>query len=257
MGAPEPQFISVGKNDSLRKIAVLNDPGEGPGLFWLSGFKSDMSGTKAEALAAHGECLGKQVVRFDYSGHGQSGGKFEDACVTDWLEEATTVFDRFADKKTVLVGSSMGGWIALLLALKRKETGKIKGLILIAPAVDFTEELMWKQRFNDEIRETILTSGRWSQPSAYDESPYVITRRLIEDGRRHLLFGNPLYLGCPITILQGAQDPDVPRQHAERLVDALPQDDVTLSVVPDGDHRLSRPQDIELLLRSVDTLTGN
>ena len=190
------------------------------------------------------------------SGHGRSGGDFEAACVSHWLEEAQAVFDEFCSGETVLVGSSMGGWIALLLALSRKETKRIRGLVLIAPAVDFTEELMWKQRFTDDIREAILADGRWEQSSEYSDDPYVITRKLIEDGRRHLLFDKPLHVGAPVTILQGAEDPDVPASHALRLVEALPQDDVTFSLVPDGDHRLSRPEDIDLLLRAVEDLSG-
>lgn len=251
MSAHEPQFLNVGKNGAGRRIAVLKDAGRAPGLLWLSGFKSDMDGTKAQELTAFGRTRGQEVVRFDYSGHGRSGGQFEDVCVSDWLEEAEAVFDSFCGEGTVLVGSSMGGWIALLLSLSRKATGRIKGLVLIAPAVDFTEELMWKQRFTEEIRETILAEGRWEQPSAYSEDPYVITRKLIEDGRKHLLFGQPLHIGAPVAILQGALDPDVPASHARRLVECLPSDDVTFSLVPDGDHRLSRPQDIETLKRLV------
>ncbi|POF32668.1 alpha/beta hydrolase [Roseibium marinum] len=256
MGACEPQFIQVGKNARERRIAVLETPGKSPALLWLPGFKSDMTGTKAAALVEFGAARGQAVVRFDYSGHGQSGGDFEDACVSHWLEEAEAVLDRFCPGETILVGSSMGGWIALLLALSRRAAGKIRGLVLIAPAVDFTEELMWTQRFTDEIRRTILSEGRWAQPSAYGDEPYVITRKLIEDGRKHLLFGGPLQIGAPITILQGAEDPDVPASHARRLVEALPLDDVTFSLVPDGDHRLSRPQDIELLLRVVADMSG-
>lgn len=251
MGASEPQFIPVGKSGATRRIAVRAMAGAEPGLLWLSGFKSDMSGTKAEALAEFGAQAGRRVVRFDYSGHGLSEGNFEDACISDWLEEAEAVFDRFCPGETVLVGSSMGGWIALLLALSRKASGRIGGLVLIAPATDFTEELMWKERFSDDIRNSILSEGRWEQPSAYSAEPYVITRKLIEDGRRHLLFGKSLHLGVPVTILQGAEDPDVPARHAQRLVEALPRDDVVFSLVPDGDHRLSRPQDIDLLLRAV------
>lgn len=254
MGTLEPQFIEAGKEDRKRKIAVLKDTGRQPSLMWLSGFKSDMTGTKAKKLAEFARGKGHEAVRFDYSGHGLSGGDFEDACVSDWLEEAQAVFDTCVDGETILVGSSMGGWIALLLALSRKKTGRIKGLVLIAPATDFTEELMWKQRFSDEIRQKILRDGRWVQPSDYSDDPYVITAKLIEDGRNHLLFGTSLHLGVPVTVLQGALDPDVPLAHAERLVEALPQDDVTFSVVPDGDHRLSRPQDIDLLLRSVANL---
>ncbi|MBN9673412.1 alpha/beta hydrolase [Roseibium aggregatum] len=254
MSETEPQFITVGKSDRERRIAVRTTSGREPGLLWLSGFKSDMSGTKAEELARFGTERGQAVVRFDYSGHGISGGDFEAACVSDWLEEAQAVFDRFCPGETVVVGSSMGGWIALLLALSRKTTDRIAGLVLIAPAVDFTEELMWKQRFSDEIRNEILTEGRWAQPSAYGDAPYVITRNLIEDGRGHLLLDRPLHLGVPVTILQGAKDPDVPASHAQRLAEALPRDDVTFTLVPDGDHRLSRPEDIALLLRAVEAM---
>ena len=257
MGGQEPQFIQVGKGEKQRQIAVEITEGSAPAVLWLSGFKSDMTGTKAEAVADFGRRAGQAIVRFDYSGHGRSGGRFEDACVSDWLEEAEAVFDRFCPKGALLVGSSMGGWLALLLALSRQSAGQIKGLVLIAPAVDFTEELMWKQRFNDEIRSAIINEGFWAQPSDYSDDPYVITRRLIEDGRKHLLFGRDLHLGAPVTILQGAQDPDVPASHAQRLVEALPRDDVTYSLVPDGDHRLSRPQDIALLLRSIEATLPN
>lgn len=256
MGAGEPQFIQVGKNALTRRIAVDIEPGHEPALMWLSGFKSDMSGTKAEALAAFGRETGQEVVRFDYSGHGASEGDFEDACASHWLEEAEAVFDRFCQGDTILVGSSMGGWISLLLTLRRKVTHRIKGLVLIAPAVDFTEELMWKERFSEEIRDTILKDGRWEQPSQYSADPYVITRKLIEDGRNHLLLDKDLHLGVPVTILQGAQDPDVPARHVQRLVEALPLDEVTYSLVPDGDHRLSRPQDIDLLVRVITEMSS-
>ncbi|MEP0233544.1 alpha/beta hydrolase [Roseibium sp.] len=255
MSQKDPQFITVGKSASQRQIAICHNPADGdPGLFWLSGFKSDMSGTKALALADHASEKKLACTRFDYSGHGLSSGEFEDACVSDWLEEALAVFDRFCTGPTVVVGSSMGGWIGMLLALARRETGLLKGMVLIAPAVDFTEELMWKQRFTEEIRDTILRDGRWQQPSAYADEPYVITEKLIEDGRKHLILDQPVATGCPVTILQGALDPDVPWQHAQRLAEALPEDDVTFSLVPDGDHRLSRPEDIALLLRVVDRL---
>ena len=258
MNADEPQFIEIGKaggkEDRTRRIAVRHRDGQGPGVFWLSGFKSDMSGTKAVEVDDWAKRQGLACTRFDYSGHGISEGAFEDACVSDWLEEALAVFDRFCCGPTIVIGSSMGGWIALLLALARRDGGQLKGMVLIAPATDFTEELMWKQRFTDEIREAILSEGRWQQPSVYSDDPYVITAKLIEDGRRHLILDKPIATGCPVTILQGVQDPDVPWRHAERLAEALPEDDVTLTLVPDGDHRLSRPQDIELLLKSVDAL---
>lgn len=265
MSNAQPQFLDVGENkDALgpghREIAVSHRPAIGedgrPGLFWLSGFKSDMSGSKAVALDAFAAEEGLACTRFDYSGHGLSGGDFENCGISDWLEDALAVFDEYCDGPTILVGSSMGGWMALLVALARK-SASIKGMALIAPAVDFTEELMWKDRFTDDIREAIMTAGRWQQPSSYSEDPYVITRRLIESGRKHLLLGREIDPGCPVTILQGAQDPDVPWQHAMRLVQSIPRDDVTVSLVQDGDHRLSRPQDLELLIRAITgLLTG-
>lgn len=256
MNADDLQFIEVGNAGTARRIAVRHHDGATPGVFWLSGFKSDMSGTKAEALAGWALERGRAATRFDYSGHGLSGGDFENGSITDWLEEARAVFDRFCSGPTIVVGSSMGGWIALLLALAIGDPDRIKGLVLIAPATDFTEELMWKQRFTDEIRDTIMRDGSWRQPSEYSDEPYVITKKLIEDGRSHLILDTPLRLGCPVTILQGARDPDVPWRHAERLVEALPDDDVTFTLLPDGDHRLSRPQDIDLLLRAAGAIQG-
>ncbi|WP_417671296.1 alpha/beta hydrolase [Roseibium sp.] len=246
------QFIAVGKAENERQIAVRHAEGASPGLFWMSGFKSDMTGTKAVEMAAFAASRDLSSTRFDYCGHGQSSLGFDETCVSDWLEDTLAVFDRFCTGPTVLVGSSMGGWIAMLLAQARRQTGLIKGMVLIAPAVDFTEELMWKQRFTDEIRRSIKTRGRWEQPPEYSDEPYVITRKLIEDGRKHLLLDRSLETGCPVAILQGALDPDVPWQHAMRLAEALPQDDVTFSLVPDGDHRLSRPQDIDLMTRAIE-----
>jgi len=262
MSAGQPQFINIGKSpagrDHSREIAVLHEKGRGPGAFWLSGFKSDMRGIKARALADWAGQHGLENTRFDYSGHGESGGEFETGTVSAWLEEAEAVYRIHVTQPTVLVGSSMGGWIALLLArrlARNPETAPpVAGILLIAPAVDFTEELMWKQRFDDEIRDRIMTAGRFEAPSSYSDDPYVITRELIKDGRQHLLLSQNLSFGCPITILQGARDTDVPFAHVQRLVDALVADDVSFSLVPDGDHRLSREQDIDLLLRLLDDL---
>ncbi|WP_150524218.1 alpha/beta hydrolase [Roseibium sediminis] len=255
----EPQFLTVGNGARAREIAYLHEPARarGPaeaGVMWLSGFKSDMAGSKAVAVAEWAAERGVSCTRHDYSGHGRSAGDFEDACLSDWLEETLAVFDACCKGPTIIIGSSMGGWLAMLLTLARRETGLIKGLVLIAPAADFTEELMWKHRFSDDIRQTIMETGRFEQPSAYSEDPYVITRKLIEDGRKHLILDRQLKTGCPVAILQGVQDPDVPWQHAQRLAEALPLDDVSLTLIPDGDHRLSRPQDIELLLKTVEGL---
>ena len=245
-------FLKLGTASSERQIAVRRDEGAGPGLFWLGGFKSDMKGTKAEALSQWARENGRACVRFDYSGHGESDGDFLDGTIGRWLEESLAVFSAECRGPQVVIGSSMGGWIALLLlrALKRQvATGSVAGLVLIAPAVDFTEVLMW-QRFPAKVKKEIETKGAWARPSDYGE-PYPITRGLIEDGRNHLLLGGMIETGCPVRILQGVQDPDVPWNHAVELTSRLAQDDVVLTLVKDGDHRLSRPEDLERLIKAV------
>ncbi|WP_027574768.1 carboxylesterase [Bradyrhizobium sp. WSM1743] len=248
------EFIELGEGASARRIAVRHRAGKGPGLVWLGGFKSDMQGGKAVALDAWARDNGRAVVRFDYSGHGESSGDFADGTIGSWLEDSVAVFERFCDGPQVLIGSSMGGWMALLLAReikKRSSKGSLAGLVLIAPAPDFTEELMWKN-FSPAVKEEIETKGFWLRPSEYgDGSPYPITRKLIEEGRNHLVLGSAIDLGCPVRILQGAQDPDVPWQHAFALTHRLPADDVVLTMIQDGDHRLSRPQDIARILAAV------
>lgn len=248
MTEPQPETITVGTDEEARAIAVLRRPGSAPGIFWLGGYRSEMVGSKAEALDAYGAREGTAVTRFDYSGHGQSGGAFLDGTISRWLEEAEAVFSTTSGPQ-VIVGSSMGGWLALLLA-RRVAPERRQGLVLIAPAVDMTEALML-QRFSAAERAALAAKGLVEQPSAYSPDPYPITAALIEDGRRHLLFGRPIETGCPVTILQGGRDPDVPRAHAGRLVEHLLFDPVTLTIVPDGDHRLSRPEDLDLLLRVV------
>jgi pimeloyl-ACP methyl ester carboxylesterase len=250
----DPTFIEVGRDAGARKIAVRARTGGSPGLFWLSGFNSDMQGTKALALDAWAAEQVRACVRFDYSGHGSSGGAFIDGTIGRWLEESVAVFDRFCEGPQIVIGSSMGGWMALLLAReiarRRGISGaSLAGLVLIAPAPDFTEELMWKG-FSPEVRDEIETKGVWLRPSHYGE-PYPITRALIEEGRNHLLLGRAIEVGCPVRILQGAQDPDVPWKHAFALAHRLPSDDVVLTVIQDGDHRLSRPQDIARIIAAV------
>src|SRR6202165_5623071 len=249
----QPAFIVVGKDSAARSIAVRDRAGDGPGLFWLGGFNSDMRGTKARALDAWAAEHNRGCVRFDYSGHGESGGAFIDGTIGRWLEESVAVFEQFCAGPQVVIGSSMGGGIALLLAreIARRPGSRasLAGLVLIAPAPDFTEALMWNG-FSPEIREVIETQGVWRRPSQYGE-PYPITRALIEEGRNHLLLGSAIEVGCPVCILQGAQDPDVPWQHAFALAHRLPKDDVVLTVIQDGDHRLSRPQDIARILAAV------
>ncbi len=255
------KFIEVGRGADARRIAVRASAGAAPrgsaaGLFWLGGFKSDMKGTKAEALARFAADKGRGCVRFDYSGHGESQGDFADGTIGRWLEESLAVFTTFCRGPQVVIGSSMGGWLALLLAreLRRAppaQTPALAGMVLIAPAVDFTEELMWK-KFPPAVRRELETSGAWQRPSQYGNEPYLITRRLIEDGRRHLLLGGLIETACPVRILQGVEDPDVPWGHAVELVSRLAQDDVVLTLVKDGDHRLSRPEDLERLIATVE-----
>jgi pimeloyl-ACP methyl ester carboxylesterase len=225
----------------------------GPGLFWLGGFKSDMKGTKAGALDRWAEAENRACVRFDYSGHGESGGDFTAGTIGRWLEESIAIYTQFAKGPQVIIGSSMGGWLALLLARAlrgRNDAAPIAGMVLIAPAVDFTEELMWKS-FSPAIKREIEEKGVWMRPSDYAEGPYPITRGLIEDGRQHLLLGGLIETGCPVHILQGVQDPGVPWRHAEDLVTRFARDDVVLTLIKDGDHRLSRPEDIERLIGAV------
>jgi pimeloyl-ACP methyl ester carboxylesterase len=248
-----PAFIEVGESSALRRVAVRARAGAAPGLLWLGGFNSDMQGTKALALDAWAAEQGRACVRFDYSGHGESSGAFIDGTIGRWLEESVAVFEQFCRGPQIVIGSSMGGWMALLLAreMTRRAASRasLAGLVLIAPAPDFTEQLMWKG-FSPEVKQEIETRGVWLRPSQYGE-PYPITRALIEEGRNHLLLGGAINVGCPVRILQGAQDPDVPWQHAFALAHRLPSDDVVLTMIQDGDHRLSRPQDIARILAAV------
>jgi pimeloyl-ACP methyl ester carboxylesterase len=256
------KFLHIGDGAERRAIAVRAQGGAAPGLFWLGGYKSDMKGTKAVALADWAGRAGRACVRFDYSGHGESGGAFTDGSIGRWLADSLAVFDACCAGPQILIGSSMGGWLALLIAreLKRRAasnpqageggTGSIAGMVLIAPAVDFTEELMWK-RFTPEIKRELEDKGVWARPSQYSPEPYLVTRQLIEEGRAHLLLGGLIETGCPVRILQGVEDPDVPWRHAVELTSRLASDDVVLTLVKDGDHRLSRPEDIERLIAAV------
>lgn len=244
-----PEVLTVGD----RPIAVLRRPGRTPGLFWLSGFRSDMTGSKAEALDRFGESHGLAVTRFDYSGHGQSGGDFNSGTISRWLEEAEAVFETTSGPQ-IVVGSSMGGWIALLLvrALRRRGSDRVIGLVLIAPAVDMTELML--AQMPKKYQKLLDTQGYVDTPSEYSADPYRINKALIEDGKAHLMFGRAIETGCPVTILQGARDKDVPKEQATKLVEHLLTDPVTLTLVPDGEHRMSRPQDLELLARSIEQL---
>lgn len=248
------EFVEVGEGTDLRHIAVLRRPGSTPGIFWLNGYRSEMTGTKASMLDAFGAERGIAVTRFDHSGNGQSGGNFLDGTITRWLEESLAVFATTTGPQ-VIVGSSLGGWLALLMAreLRRRGGGdRVKALILIAPAVDATAELMTKRMSKAELA-ALKRDGIVQRPSKYSDEPYPYTAKLIEDGNQHhLMFGRGIDVGAPVTILQGGKDPDVPREHAMRLVQHLLTDPVTFTLVPDGDHRLSREADLELLRAAVE-----
>jgi pimeloyl-ACP methyl ester carboxylesterase len=246
-----PQWLEVGDGEERRRIAHLSQEGVGAPVVWLGGFCSDMRATKAEALARWAREAGRAFIRFDYAGHGESGRDFARWTLSHWLEDALAVIGARCGRQPILVGSSMGGWVALQAA--RRLLGSAlapAGLVLIAPAVDFTEELMWA-RMPEAIRETILRDGVWMRASEYSPEPTPITRALIEDGRRHLMFGGDIRTGCPVHILQGMQDPDVPWRHSLRLVEHLSGDPVVLTLVKDGDHRLSGPDDIRRLTAAV------
>ncbi|MGE5369598.1 MAG: alpha/beta hydrolase [Chloroflexota bacterium] len=235
----------------LRRAAPGGDGG--PGLVWLGGFASDMASTKAGYLDDWARERGRAFLRFDYSGHGASGGDFAEGCIGDWLAQAEGVFLTSTKGPQILVGSSMGGWIALLLARRlaaRGEEGRLAGLVLLAPAVDFTEELIWKN-LDEATRRDIMETGAWRRASQYSPDPTPITRRLIEDGRKHLLLGGVIRTHARVHILQGMADPDVPWRHALTLVEHLSADPVTLTFIADGDHRLSREQDLAQLGAAV------
>ncbi|MEQ8296093.1 MAG: alpha/beta hydrolase [Nitratireductor sp.] len=234
-------------------IAVRHRQGRAPGLVWLGGYRSDMLGTKAEQLDLWSAENGHACVRHDYSGHGESGGAFRDGTISRWLAESLAVFRHFTDGPQILVGSSMGAWIALRMVqeLNRgRADDRVAGLVLIAPAPDFTVELMEPQ-LTDRHRRDLEQKGYFEEPSEYGPEPNVYTRALFEDGARNRVLTGLIETHCPVTVLQGMQDTDVPYTHALKLVDHLPAEDVTLTLIRDGDHRLSRPQDIALLCRAL------
>lgn len=242
-----PETMIVGD----RAIGIERRAGRPPGLFWLSGFRSDMTGSKATAVDAFGESHGLAVTRFDYSGHGRSGGDFNQGTISRWLGEAEAVFATTTGPQ-IVIGSSMGGWLALLLNKARRLKGddRVHGLVLIAPATDMTELML--EQMPKKTRKLLDKQGYVDTPSDYSADPYRINKALIEDGKQHLLFGRAIETGCPVTILQGARDKDVPKEHAARLVQHLIGDPVIFTVVPDGDHRLSRPEDLALLERALE-----
>lgn len=236
-----------------RKIAYRQRPGTGPGIVFLGGFKSDMEGTKAQHLEAWARAQGRPFLRFDYSGHGQSSGTFLEGAIGDWAEDAMAAITALTTGPQVLVGSSMGGWIALLVA--RNLPQSVAGLVGIAAAPDFTEDSMWAG-FSSEQRDTLMQLGQVALPSDYSEEPYVITRRLIEDGRRQLVLRSPLAVGFPVRLLQGTDDTDVPPEVALRLLSHLEGVEIRLTLVKGADHRFSTPDCLHLIEAAIQEVMG-
>lgn len=264
MTIPKPAQLAVGSGDYARPIAALvrdaTDAGRHlPGLVWLGGYRSDMSGSKAVALCDHAGRQGRAMLRFDYSGHGASGGDFRAGTISRWLEESLAAFDTFTDGPQVLIGSSMGGWIALRMVQElraRGEGDRVAGLVLIAPAPDFTLELMEPDLTADQ-RAALEHNGYYEEPTPYGPDPNVFTRALFDDGRKNRVLDGLIETGAPVHIIQGMTDPDVPWRHALRLTEHLPSDNVTLTLIKDGDHRLSRDEDIARILAATDNIAAS
>lgn len=247
-------FASIAQGNGLAYRQRKGGDGTQAGLVWLGGFRSDMLSTKAQALDDFAKAEGRAYLRFDYSGHGESAGQFEAGTIGAWTAQSLAVIRALTTGPQILIGSSMGGWIALLVArelARLGETDRLGGMVLIAPAIDFTEKLIWSQ-LSSALRAEIEQTGQWMRPSAYGP-PFQITKNLIEEGRLHILLeeGDVVRSFCPVHILQGMADPDVPWQHVMKLVHHMAGDPVTVTLIKDGDHRLSQPQDIERLIRTV------
>lgn len=243
--------VSAGRRIAYHRLRAQGDGAALPGVTFLGGFRSDMTGTKAVFLEGWARARGRAYLRFDYRGHGASSGAFDDGSIGDWADDAAEALRRLTEGPQVLVGSSMGGWIALLLARRFPE--RIAGLVGIAAAPDFTEDSMW-EGFSPAQRQALLTEGRVALPSAYSDEPYTVTRRLIEEGRANLVLREPLPLGCPVRLLQGTADEDVDRSVALRLLDGIDGGDVRLTLVKGADHRFSGPRELALIGRTLDAL---
>jgi pimeloyl-ACP methyl ester carboxylesterase len=239
---------SILTRDDGATIAYRRRDGKSPCVVFLCGFNSDMTGTKAQALDAFCAAREHGFVRFDYFAHGDSSGDFAEATVGRFLADTLAVIDQLTKGKLILVGSSIGGWLMLLAALARPE--RVDALIGIAAAPDATEDLMW-QRLSFELREDVITKGAVRVPSKYNEQGYLITRKLIEEAREHLVMRTPLAIDRPVRLLHGMMDPDVPYETSLALADCITGNDVQVTLVKDGDHRLSRVEDIEMLLRTL------
>jgi pimeloyl-ACP methyl ester carboxylesterase len=250
------EFLPLPKGNKLA-YRHENADASGVGILWLSGYNSDMAGTKAEGVAAAARAAGRRFLRFDYSGHGLSGGEFASLALSDWLDDTMTMFLTIAKNEQIIVGSSMGGYIALLLVRRLRqayqhELSRLKGMVLIAPAADMTEALLWPS-LGEAARAEIQQHGHWLMPSAYGDG-YVITRKLIEDGRQHLILEEGMAVDFPLRILHGENDPDVPWQHGFRLYSRLSGNDVSFTLIKGGDHRLSSARDLKMIVDTIEAL---
>jgi pimeloyl-ACP methyl ester carboxylesterase len=248
--AASPQFLELadGRRLAYHRRLPADRTRDCAGIIFIGGFRSDMTGTKATNLDRFCADRGLGYVRFDPSGHGQSSGRFVDGTIGAWAEETIAILDRVAEGRTILVGSSMGGWLMLLAALARP--GRIAGLVGIAAAPDFTERLIW-DRLSQEDRDRLMEDRQLAKESAYSDDPTIITRALVEEGRRHLLLTAPIGIRCPVRLLHGMADPDVPHAMSLELADRLASDDVRVTLIKDGDHRLSRETDLALLATTL------
>ena len=237
----------------LRDLAYSQTKGDGPGVVFLGGFRSDKEGTKAVFLEDWAKRRGRAFLRFDYSGHGQSSGDFLEGSIGDWFEDAVAIIEALTEGPQILVGSSMGGWISLLIARDRPDL--VSGLVTIAAAPDFTEDSMWAG-FDADQRAEMERLGRVELPSEYSEGPYVITRHLIEEGRKRLILRDPLHLPFPTRFLQGTADPDVELSVAHRLLEHATGEDIRLTLVKGADHRFSDPDCLALIVAAVDDVTA-
>lgn len=259
MADEKPQFLTVGTGTGAdaRDIAwrLSDGPKDRPLLVWLGGYRSDMKGTKALELENFARDKGLACLRLDYSGHGESGGEFRDGTISRWLDEALAVIAQAGFRRLILIGSSMGGWIALraVAELRKSKTVTVEGMVLIAPAPDFTLDLI-EPSLGETERNSLAEKGYFEEHSDYSPEPNIFTAKLMDDGRANRVLTGIIETGCPVHILQGMQDPDVPWRHAMKLVEHLPADDVVISLVKDGDHRLSRPEDLALMRRALEAL---
>lgn len=233
------------------RLAYYKTDGELPGVVFLGGFMSDMTGSKALALEEHCRSIGQQFIRFDYRGHGQSSGKFEDCTIGQWKDDVIAILDQLTRGPQILVGSSMGGWVMMLVAMARPK--RVAGLVGVAAAPDFTEHLLW-DAFTPEQQQELRDKGRIEVPNCYDDKPYPITMELIAESGNHLVLDGAIPIHCPVHLIHGMKDADVPWEFSVTLNEKLESQDVKTTLVDDGDHRMSDPRHLQLLCKTLDKM---